>query len=61
MFRRHLQLTTDVVLYKLSKELSAFILQQEVKANAGADKDLLDSRDGPQLSKKLKVIGVICI
>ncbi len=43
VLRRYLKLTADVVLYKVRKELTAFVCHQIVKTYAASYKDLFNS------------------
>ena len=61
MFRRHFQLTADMILTQFFQECFVLICQQIIKTNTGADKNLLNSRQCPELAQKCHIILVICL
>ena len=57
----HLQLSADVMLHQIGEELSAFVLQQIVEADARPDEDLFHAGDLPEFPEQAQVVAVVGI
>ena len=61
VLRGNLQLTGHMILHQLPEEGLLLLCQQIVKANAAADKYLLDPGDFPQLPQQRHIVGMVGI
>ncbi len=59
MLRRDLQLPGDVIAYQLLEKHVRGVREHVVKADAAADKDLLDAGNCAQLPKKREIVRVV--
>ena len=59
VLRGHLQLSGNMIFHQFGKKFAALVLHHVVKADAGTDEDLLDTRNGAQLPEEFQVIGMV--
>ena len=59
MLGRDLQLSANVITHEILEKFFVFIENEVVKADARADKDLFDARNGTDLAEHTQIFGVI--